>query len=361
MQMWSEDATQPSLTQSGNLPNFGPPSGGFPPPGPPPGSPSPYGSPPGGAPVFYRYHPALLAVMAGLYLLALFILCPISTAFTQTPTGTVLVGAYLSILLGTIVCVLILDWRGFFLLRGLLPWRWPLLIRLLLAAVFVVLFFFTLLVYFVRALLDLRRPVPGAVISVAGMPPSRRSRGRTITGVASGLLIIGCLLISSIGAAASGGGLVSPTPTPGQIAQHPTATPASTQEPTTGATSTPTAAPTATPTPSPTATSTPTPQPTATTPPAPTPTPKPPTPTPTPKSSCAYSAVNGNPWCYNFSCCTNIYSPPSNFCSYFTCIANFWNGNGYVEECQDGTYSKSGGISGSCSHHGGNLRALLQP
>jgi hypothetical protein len=27
-------------------------------------------------------------------------------------------------------------------------------------------------------------------------------------------------------------------------------------------------------------------------------------------------------------------------------------------ECSDGMYSQSGGESGSCSHHGGNLRPL---
>src|SRR5215472_18899254 len=102
--MWSDDLTRPSFNPTGNVPNAGPPSGGFPPYGPPPGRPPSGGSPPGGAPGFYRYHPALLAAMAGLYLIALLILCPIGTVFAQTPTGTVLVGTYLSILLGTIVC-----------------------------------------------------------------------------------------------------------------------------------------------------------------------------------------------------------------------------------------------------------------
>jgi hypothetical protein len=72
--------------------------------------------------------------------------------------------------------------------------------------------------------------------------------------------------------------------------------------------------------------------------------------------------VNNNPWCYTL---TNtgklIHSPPGSFCSYFPCIGNFWNGNGYVEKCQDGMYSKSGGIQGSCSHHGGNLQPLYAP
>jgi hypothetical protein len=53
-----------------------------------------------------------------------------------------------------------------------------------------------------------------------------------------------------------------------------------------------------------------------------------------------------------------ISAPPGNFCAYFACIGNFWNGRGYVEECQDGMFSKSGGIQGSCSYHGGNQRPL---
>lgn len=70
------------------------------------------------------------------------------------------------------------------------------------------------------------------------------------------------------------------------------------------------------------------------------------------------SGVNGNPWCYDFNPGNLIYSPPGAFCSYFNCINNFLNGRGYVMECQDGMYSKSGGIQGSCSYHGGNWRPL---
>lgn len=65
-----------------------------------------------------------------------------------------------------------------------------------------------------------------------------------------------------------------------------------------------------------------------------------------------------NPWGYNFSPGNYITSPPASFCSYFACIASFWNGAGYVMECQDTMYSKSGGVRGSCSQHGGDLRAL---
>jgi hypothetical protein len=66
-----------------------------------------------------------------------------------------------------------------------------------------------------------------------------------------------------------------------------------------------------------------------------------------------------NPWGYNFCGGSVISAPPSTFCSYFDCIGNFWNGRGYVMQCRDATFSKSGGISGSCSQHGGNSRALL--
>jgi hypothetical protein len=41
------------------------------------------------------------------------------------------------------------------------------------------------------------------------------------------------------------------------------------------------------------------------------------------------------------------------FCSSHECIANFANGSGAVVQCTDGEWSHSGGISGACSHHGG--------
>jgi hypothetical protein len=70
--------------------------------------------------------------------------------------------------------------------------------------------------------------------------------------------------------------------------------------------------------------------------------------------------VNGNPWGYSFSGHKLIYSPASRFCSYFACIHNFWNGRGYVVECYDKQFSKSGGIRGACSYHHGVWRALYR-
>jgi hypothetical protein len=66
-----------------------------------------------------------------------------------------------------------------------------------------------------------------------------------------------------------------------------------------------------------------------------------------------------NPYGYNY--CgrgANVSNPPGDVCTYFMCIANFSNGRGYMEECRDGTVSKSGGIQGSCSKHGGDQRAI---
>lgn len=106
---------------------------------------------------------------------------------------------------------------------------------------------------------------------------------------------------------------------------------------------------------------TPKPSPTPTTKPTPRPTPKPtvivqrPTPTPVP----IHTGVNGNPWGYDFNPGNYIYNPNADFCSYFNCIASFWQStNGYVNECQDGSYSHSGGVRGDCSYHGGFLRPL---
>ena len=71
-----------------------------------------------------------------------------------------------------------------------------------------------------------------------------------------------------------------------------------------------------------------------------------------------------NLWGYNFcsGSARTIAAAPSNFCSYFNCIASFWNQtNGYVVQCADGTYSHSGGVRGSCSSHRGVGRTLYAP
>lgn len=85
---------------------------------------------------------------------------------------------------------------------------------------------------------------------------------------------------------------------------------------------------------------------------------KPPAKKPTPTPNPCPNAVNHNPWCYDFNPGNVITNPPAGFCSYFLCISSFYDGKGYVIECTDGMYSKSGGRQGSCSKHGGDSRIL---
>jgi len=85
-------------------------------------------------------------------------------------------------------------------------------------------------------------------------------------------------------------------------------------------------------------------------------TPKP-QPTQPPAPTC--QAVNNNPWCYNFTAGSLIYSPQAAFCDYFSCVSTFWvDTNGYVAECGNGKYTHSDGVSGACSRDGGILRVL---
>lgn len=154
------------------------------------------------------------------------------------------------------------------------------------------------------------------------------------------LAVVFFILLGAIGAAMGGGEEESEE-----------ATPRPSQTSTAMATPSLEASPTSTPTETPRPTATNTPKPTATNIPAPTNTPK-------PTSTLACGAPK-NPWGHDF--CPGgalIYSPPSDFCSYFACIGNFWNGRGHVIQCRDEMYSKSGGIQGSCSYHGGNRRPL---
>ncbi len=179
------------------------------------------------------------------------------------------------------------------------------------------------------------------------------NRGRAVPGmryVRSPLLVTAALALMASAACGStqpsGVAAVTASSTSG-----PVSTPSATLSPIALQTVAPTAAPTVPPTAQPVAPTgrpvVPTARPTAV------PTPRPTTP---PRSLCGAPA---NPWNYNFCGGGTISSPPNNFCDYFSCIPSFWQSTkGYVEECQDGAYSHSGGRSGSCSSHGGNLRPL---
>ena len=72
--------------------------------------------------------------------------------------------------------------------------------------------------------------------------------------------------------------------------------------------------------------------------------------------------VNGNPWGYNWGCCKEIKDPPSDFCSYFACVATFHNGEGYVVQCDDDQFSMTGGEGkATCISHDGYKRTLFAP
>ena len=176
-----------------------------------------------------------------------------------------------------------------------------------------------------------------------------RSRRMRIS-LGCGTLIAVILFFSIVSAAAGRGNTATPaaTSTPAQQAVIPGDTPTPLPTPT---------HPAPTPTPKPTPKPTVTPTPTVIV--RPTPTPIPPKPTPTP--SC--QAVNGNPWCYNFTSPGKlIYYPPASFCSYFNCIPTFQGpddpGDGYIVQCADRSFSQSGGERGACSYHGGVSRPL---
>ncbi|BCJ72595.1 hypothetical protein CS0771_21390 [Catellatospora sp. IY07-71] len=74
----------------------------------------------------------------------------------------------------------------------------------------------------------------------------------------------------------------------------------------------------------------------------------------------AYCEALENPWGYTFCEGEPITEPDAAFCDYFECVKNFWHGKGQVVQCEDGTFSKSGGRGGSCVQHGGEKRTLYQ-
>jgi hypothetical protein len=66
-----------------------------------------------------------------------------------------------------------------------------------------------------------------------------------------------------------------------------------------------------------------------------------------------------NPFGYTLCPAGNlIYSPAAGVCTYFDCIENFPNGTGYMVECNDNTYSMSGGKDDVCSDHGGERQPV---
>jgi hypothetical protein len=74
-----------------------------------------------------------------------------------------------------------------------------------------------------------------------------------------------------------------------------------------------------------------------------------------------YCGAPANPWHYNFCGGSAITNPASGVCTYFNCIPSFSDGVGYMVECNDGTFSMSGGRRGACSDHSGEGRTVYMP
>jgi hypothetical protein len=50
---------------------------------------------------------------------------------------------------------------------------------------------------------------------------------------------------------------------------------------------------------------------------------------------------------------SSSHATDAQFCSQHECIGSFTTEGGTIVECADGSYSHAGGVSGACSHHGG--------
>jgi hypothetical protein len=297
------------------------------------------------------YEKEIVFTLIGLYL-AFWFFVFVSVAYSQNRFAVFLGNLGISLFWGVLVSVFIMDWRGFFTINGWIHWqkgkgvKYPLL-GLLCFIVSPIL----LGIYFVRVFL-VQNPSTQLAPARRGSMPATSRRPRV--GLTVGAIVALCTLFLYTAGNAPDTALentsivsspVSPAATfPATIYPTPIVTPTAIKPaivPTKAPTPTPTLAPTPIPTLVPTSVPTQTPVPT-------------PHPTQAP-----ITGVNGNPWGYNFQPGDLIYNPPANFCDYFNCIANFWKStNGYIDECNDATYSHLGGRFRACSRHGGEMRPL---
>jgi hypothetical protein len=336
--------SSPVLSQ-GSYPPFS--QGGYPPPQPPiPGQfyslpPQPPNNPPP------PYKKGILLTLIGLYITFWFFAF-VAGIFSPNGFAIFLGNLGISLFWGVLVSVLIMDWRGFLTINGWIQWQKGKAVkRILLGLLCLMVSPFLLGIYFVRVFRTQRRSPQLIAAGPVSLPSASK---RPKVGIIVGAIVTLCALFIYTVGNTSGSGLKNTSISSSTIA--PTATSVGVIHLTPVATKVlvkPTIAPTKAPTPTPTAvpTSIPTQPPVPTAPPAPQPTQPP------------ITGVNGNPWGYNFQSGNLIYNPPSNFCAYFNCIPSFWKStNGYVDECNDDTYSHSGGVSGACSRHGGEMRPL---
>ncbi|SCG40270.1 hypothetical protein GA0070613_0744 [Micromonospora inositola] len=63
-----------------------------------------------------------------------------------------------------------------------------------------------------------------------------------------------------------------------------------------------------------------------------------------------------NPYGYNYCGGSYVYDPATDVCDWFDCVETFWNGKGYMVQCNDGLVSMTGVPRGPCADHGGTWR-----
>ncbi|MEH0844419.1 hypothetical protein V6U81_18725 [Micromonospora sp. CPCC 205711] len=63
-----------------------------------------------------------------------------------------------------------------------------------------------------------------------------------------------------------------------------------------------------------------------------------------------------NPYGYNYCGGSYIYDPAADVCDWFDCVDTFWDGKGYLVQCEDGLVSMTGVQGGPCAGHGGTRR-----
>ncbi|WP_433531658.1 hypothetical protein ACQPYA_06095 [Micromonospora sp. CA-263727] len=83
--------------------------------------------------------------------------------------------------------------------------------------------------------------------------------------------------------------------------------------------------------------------------------PTPQRPSPTPERRCGAPA---NPMGYDFCGGERIRKPAREVCDHFDCVPGFWEGRGYLVQCENGKVSLAGGSPRACGTHGGVRRTV---
>ncbi|RIV36027.1 hypothetical protein [Micromonospora radicis] len=65
-----------------------------------------------------------------------------------------------------------------------------------------------------------------------------------------------------------------------------------------------------------------------------------------------------NPMGYDFCGGEKVREPDPGVCDHFDCVPGFWEGRGYLVQCENGKFSRAGGSPRACGLHGGVRRTV---